>query len=76
MNNHVALWVLMTWCFSTRALVATVLSIHPSISSCLWGNASGDNKAINMKTLSSSVDWYHTETEKYGWLISSSTGML
>ena len=26
----------MAWCFSTRASVATVLSTHPSVSSCLW----------------------------------------
>ena len=26
MNVESALWILMTWCFSTRALVATVLS--------------------------------------------------
>ena len=26
----------MTWCFSTRSSVATVLRIHPRISSCLW----------------------------------------
>ena len=28
------LWILMAWCFSTRSLVATVLSTHPSVSSC------------------------------------------
>ena len=26
----------MAWCFSTRASVATVLSMHPCVSSCLW----------------------------------------
>ena len=26
----------MTWCFSTRSSVATVLKTHPRISSCLW----------------------------------------
>ena len=28
-------WVLMAWCFSTRASVATVLSMHTCASSCL-----------------------------------------
>ena len=31
-----ALWILMAWCFSTRASVVTMLSTHPCISSCLW----------------------------------------
>ena len=26
----------MTWCFSTRASVATVLITHPCVSNCLW----------------------------------------
>ena len=26
----------MPWCFSTRASVATMLSMHPCVSSCLW----------------------------------------
>ena len=33
-----ALWTLMAWCFSTRAAIATVLSMHPCISRCLWVN--------------------------------------
>ena len=33
------MWVLMSWCFSTRASVATVLITHPCIPSCLWVNA-------------------------------------
>ena len=32
-NIYSALWILMAWCFSTRAHVATVLSIHPCVSS-------------------------------------------
>ena len=33
------LWILMAWCFSTRASIATtVLSIHPLVSRCLWVN--------------------------------------
>ena len=39
MNISSALWVLMSWCFSTRASVATVLSMHPCVSSCLGVNA-------------------------------------
>ena len=31
-----ALWVLMAWCFSTRASAATMLSTHPCVSSHLW----------------------------------------
>ena len=38
MNIFSALWLLMVWCFSTRASVATLLSMHPSISSCLVVN--------------------------------------
>ena len=33
-----ALWVLMVWCFSTRASVATLLNTHPCVSSCLGVN--------------------------------------
>ena len=33
-----ALWILMPWCFSTRASVATLLSFHIYISHCLWVN--------------------------------------
>ena len=33
-----ALWLLMSWCFSTRSSVAIVLRMHPSISSCLCVN--------------------------------------
>ena len=45
MNICSALWVLMSWCFSTRASVATVLSTHPCVSSCLWVNDS-DTKVL------------------------------
>ena len=38
MDVWLVLWLLMAWCFSTRTSVATVLSIHPCISSCLWVN--------------------------------------
>ena len=38
MNILSALWILMAWCFSTRASVATVLSVNPCISSCLGVN--------------------------------------
>ena len=34
-----AQWVLMAWCFSTRASAATVLSTHPCVSSCSGVNA-------------------------------------
>ena len=33
-----ALWLLMPWCFSTRASVTTVLGMCPCISSCLLVN--------------------------------------
>ena len=32
------LWLLMAWCFSARAAVATVLITHTCVSSCLWVN--------------------------------------
>ena len=35
MNVQSALWILMAWCLSTRASVATVLTTHPCISQCL-----------------------------------------
>ena len=36
--NWSVLWILMAWCFSTRASVATVLSMHSCISKCLSVN--------------------------------------
>ena len=38
MNILSALWLLMAWCFSTRASVATLQITHPCVSSCLWVN--------------------------------------
>ena len=35
----------LTWCFSTSAAVATVLSIHTCIFSCSWVN----NEILNVK---------------------------
>ena len=32
------LWILMAWCFSTRASVATVLNKHPCVSRCVRVN--------------------------------------
>ena len=40
MNVSSALRILMAWCFSTRASVATVLTTHPCISRCLRVNRS------------------------------------
>ena len=37
-NVQSALWILMAWCFSTRASVATMLTTHPCISRCLRVN--------------------------------------
>ena len=34
-NISSTLWILMAWCFSTRASVATVLNTHPCVSRCL-----------------------------------------
>ena len=36
MDIYSALWLLMSWCFSTRTSVATVLIMCPWISICLW----------------------------------------
>ena len=33
-----ALWILVVWCVSTRASVATTLSTHPCVSNGLWVN--------------------------------------
>ena len=38
MNILAALWILMIWCFRTRPSVATVLNMHPCVSSCLRVN--------------------------------------
>ena len=38
MNIWFGVWILMFWCFSTRASEATVLFKPPCISSCLWVN--------------------------------------
>ena len=47
MNVKLALWILMAWCFSTRASVATVLTTHPCVSRCLRVKAvQGDWKAL------------------------------
>ena len=35
MHISSALWILVAWCFSTRASVATVLTTHPCVSRCL-----------------------------------------
>ena len=35
-----ALWILMAWCFSTRASATTVLGMHLCLSGCLWVNDS------------------------------------
>ena len=40
-NVQSALWILMAWCFSTRASVATVLTMDPCISRCLRVNKRG-----------------------------------
>ena len=39
MNVYSALWILMAWCFSIRASVATVLTTHPCVSRCLRVNS-------------------------------------
>ena len=39
MNVLSALWILMAWCFSTRASVATVLTMHPCVSHSLRFNS-------------------------------------
>ena len=39
MHIRSALWILMAWCFSTRASVTTVLNTQPCVSSCLRINS-------------------------------------
>ena len=57
MNIYSALWVLMPWCFSTRASVATVLNMHPCFCSCLWVNtiAQGWGNAEKLHQLTMSL---------------------
>ena len=35
-NTESALWLLMAWCFNTRASVTTMLITHLCVSSCWW----------------------------------------
>ena len=46
MNISSALWILMTWCCSTRASVATVLTTHPCVSWCLRVNSLAPGKFV------------------------------
>ena len=43
-NVKSAVWILMAWCFSTRASVATVLITHPCVSRCLRVNGLVPNR--------------------------------
>ena len=47
MNVWSALWMLMAWCFSTRASVATVLTTHPCVSRCLWVKTTPTHRCIS-----------------------------
>ena len=42
MNVYSVLWIPRAWCFSMRASVATVLTMHPCVSRCLRVNGSGN----------------------------------
>ena len=42
MNVSSALWMLMAWCISTRASVATVLTMQPCVSRCLRVNTEAE----------------------------------
>ena len=46
-----ALWVLMAWCFSTGASVATVLGTHPSVSSCSLHRGRVTHICVNKLTI-------------------------
>ena len=52
-----ALWILMGWCFSTRASKAVVLSTNSCLSSCLWGK---NNRSMN--NICTINCWYHIDT--------------
>ena len=64
----------MALCFSTRASVATVLSTHPCISSCLWVNKLITSNFVN-------ADSQHLISSRHGvtfysWLLNSSLHLL
>ena len=68
-NIEPALWVLMAWCFSTRASVATVPStcMHPCVSSILWDTNRGSIFFIfchfSMLRLCSYLKSFHLEAK-------------
>ena len=63
MNAQSALWILMTWCFSTRALVATVLTMHPCVSLCLRVNSPSTEKSL--QDLVNYSEIFHLIRERY-----------
>ena len=58
-NVKSALWILMPWCFSTMASVATVLTTHPCVSRCLRLTQSANNP----ETVS--LAWRHHDVFRY-----------
>ena len=73
----------MAWCLSTRASVATVMSTHPYLSSCLWVTGiilymcpANERRWYNVT--SSLIGWAHTQIDPckciylcvwYWWLL-------
>ena len=56
MNFWSALWILMAWCFSTRASVAIVLTTHPCVSRCL---------RVKMTATFSRGQWFQSPCQSY-----------
>ena len=55
MNVWSPLWILMAWCFSTRASVTTVLTTHPCVSRCLRVNSSPPSAAYMRQCIGSAL---------------------
>ena len=65
MNILSTLWILMAWCFSTRASVATVLNTHPCVSRCLRVNYSEIRYNLSCLATNDPVDQFNIKTSSY-----------
>ena len=65
MNILSTLWILMAWCFSTRASVATVLNTYPCVSRCLRVNYSEIRYNLSCLATNDPVDQFNIKTSSY-----------
>ena len=81
MNISWALLLLLAWCFSTRAAVATVLNIHPCISSrlrveCEMVSQNGKNTVICVVLLRLPWSLQRCSTQYTGYIIHEPKGWV